>query len=895
MNRIDITKTQHHYHCNNNVVVVTKRDGIQGPPGKEGITPHIDPETFHWFIGDVDTGIYAGMSNTDDITLLYLFDNRESFPSVGNVKDLYLDTETSTIYRWNAFSSTFVMFKADYVKELERAIVEAQTKLNNLEEEALKKPRVIVPGSLILAQSDGTVKCSDITYDELLEKIDEGGKVDFPTNLTPDALLVGSESGGIESSEISRSELIAVIENSKNNVKFVGDVVPNSLVLVDETGNLQGSSVSNDVLLSTIEKANTAARHKGVVVPGAMVYSTSDGNIKSSGISHDALKSLIEDSKNAVKYVGDIKHRSVVLADESGGIDSSDIEYSELVNVIEKSKNSVAFENEVKSNFVVIAGENGGVKSSNVTHNELIAAVRNSKNALRYEGETIPGYVLISGDESTGVKNSSITHNELIAAVKNSQNSVSYEGVVTPDKVVLSTNGGIKSSALGYDELVDAVESSKTAVKYKGTIVPGSLVLSTEDGKIESSGISKTEIVDTIDKAKTAVQRNNAIVSGSLIVGTTDGKVESSNITQTAVETAITKAETAVQYKGTIVPSSLILATSDGKIESSDITHSELLAVIESTKNCVKFDGDIIHNSLVLADKSGNIKSSGKTFNQLIEELKNSGIQADWNETNNDSPAFIKNKPDVVEKTEYDSLVEVVRKKSGFLSTPITGNLVTSDSSGNLYSTTLNVNNVVTADTIVAGSFSDYVIIEEDLVKTVTIPESVMQYITIDVYHNGKLLVPEIHYLWEADDYIDLVGFTANRDDIFSFVGHGVTTTMTPFAGGGIGGCDHSHMNLEVLDGITQEKVDSWDSSTKIFSENGTIISTYLPVATQDTLGVVKSSDGINNVRISDEGIMSVNSIDVSTLVSIDDGVYGGEDYSVVLSSGSSFSYKKIN
>lgn len=811
MNRIDITKTQHHYHCNNNVVVVTKRDGIQGPPGEEGITPHIDPETFHWFIGDVDTGIYAGMSNTDDITLLYLFDNRESFPSVGNVKDLYLDTETSTIYRWNAFSSTFVMFKADYVKELERAIVEAQTKLNNLEEEALKKPRVIVPGSLILAQGDGTVKCSDITYEELLEKIDEGGKVDFPTNLTPDALLVGSESGGIESSEISRSELISVIENSKNNVKFVGDVVPNSLVLVDETGNLQGSSVNNDVLLSTIEKANAAAQHKGVVVPGAMVYSTSDGNIKSSGVSYDALKSLIEDSKNAVKYVGDIKHRSVVLADESGGIDSSDIEYSELVNVIEKSKNSVAFENEVKNNFVVIAGENGGIKSSNVTHNELIAAVRSSKNALRYEGETTPGRVLISGDESTGVKNSSITHNELIAAVQKSQNSVSYEGVVTPNKVVLSTDGGIKSADLGYDELVDAVESTKTAVKYKGTIVPGSLVLSTEDGKIESS----------------------------------------------------------------------------------DITHSELLAVIESTKNCVKFDGDIIHNSLVLADKSGNIKSSGKTFNQLIEELKNSAVQADWNETNIDSPAFIKNKPDVVEKTEYDSLVEVVRKKSGFLSTPITGNLVTSDSSGNLYSTTLNVNNVVTADTIVAGSFSDYVIIEEDLVKTVTIPESVMQYITIDVYHNGKLLVPEIHYLWEADDYIDLVGFTANRDDIFSFVGHGVTTTMTPFAGGGIGGCDHSHMNLEVLDGITQEKVDLWDSSTKIFSENGTIISTYLPMATQDTLGAVKSSDGINNIRISDEGIMSVNSIDVSTLVSIDDGVYGGEDYSVVLSSGSSFSYKK--
>ena len=215
MNRIDLTKTQHHYHCNNNVVVVTKKDGIHGPAGKEGITPHIDPETFHWFIGDVDTGIYAGMSNTDDITLLYLFDNREAFPSVGNVKDLYLDTETSTIYRWNAFSSSFVMFKADYVKELERAVVAAQENLNRLEEEALKKPRVIIPGSLLLAEGDGSVKCTDITYEDLLEKIGEDVKVEFPSNLTPGSILVGSESGSIESSEVSQSELIAVIENTE--------------------------------------------------------------------------------------------------------------------------------------------------------------------------------------------------------------------------------------------------------------------------------------------------------------------------------------------------------------------------------------------------------------------------------------------------------------------------------------------------------------------------------------------------------------------------------------------------------------------------------------------------------------------------------------------------------
>jgi hypothetical protein len=33
--------------------------GQQGSAGADGITPHIDQTTKHWFIGDTDTGVLA--------------------------------------------------------------------------------------------------------------------------------------------------------------------------------------------------------------------------------------------------------------------------------------------------------------------------------------------------------------------------------------------------------------------------------------------------------------------------------------------------------------------------------------------------------------------------------------------------------------------------------------------------------------------------------------------------------------------------------------------------------------------------------------------------------------------------------------------------------------------
>lgn len=203
MNYIDVTQN-HTTHCvRNNTVVVTNREGIQGPPGRDGstpyidkatgnwciagmdtgvlavgkpgetpfinaegywcignvntgviaqatdgITPRIDPETYHWIIGDVDTNVSAravdgitphigengnwfiGIVDTkvaaglseDDITVVHQYDNIIKFPIVGKSKDLYVDTSTMKLYRWDELKGVYLSFKSDYEEDIEEII-----------------------------------------------------------------------------------------------------------------------------------------------------------------------------------------------------------------------------------------------------------------------------------------------------------------------------------------------------------------------------------------------------------------------------------------------------------------------------------------------------------------------------------------------------------------------------------------------------------------------------------------------------------------------------------------------------------------------------------------------------------------------------------------------------
>ena len=68
----------------------------------------------------------------------------------------------------------------------------------------------------------------------------------------------------------------------------------------------------------------------------------------------------------------------------------------------------------------------------------------------------------------------------------------------------------------------------------------------------------------------------------------------------------------------------------------------------------------------------------------------------------------------------------------------------------------------------------------------------------------------------------------------------------------------HEHTNKAVLDGITAEKVTSWDSALHAGD---------IPVATAEALGLVMSSTAENKVSVGADGTMEVNSVNVNKLV----------------------------
>ena len=75
----------------------------------------------------------------------------------------------------------------------------------------------------------------------------------------------------------------------------------------------------------------------------------------------------------------------------------------------------------------------------------------------------------------------------------------------------------------------------------------------------------------------------------------------------------------------------------------------------------------------------------------------------------------------------------------------------------------------------VMGYASEYIQISEEGVTSVTIPESVKNYSIIMVYHNGKLLVKDLHYTVE-EDVLTFIEFTPFKDDVFTFVGFGIVS-----------------------------------------------------------------------------------------------------------------------
>lgn len=86
----------------------------------------------------------------------------------------------------------------------------------------------------------------------------------------------------------------------------------------------------------------------------------------------------------------------------------------------------------------------------------------------------------------------------------------------------------------------------------------------------------------------------------------------------------------------------------------------------------------------------------------------------------------------------------------------------------------------------------------------------------------------------------------------------------------------HEHANKTVLDSITAEKINNWDAAQTNILEAVSIggvdapISEKkvdIPVATAEKLGVVKSSSAKDQIAVSADGIMSINTVSLSKIV----------------------------
>ena len=183
-----------------------------------------------------------------------------------------------------------------------------------------------------------------------------------------------------------------------------------------------------------------------------------------------------------------------------------------------------------------------------------------------------------------------------------------------------------------------------------------------------------------------------------------------------------------------------------------------------------RVDGAIVPNALLIGSKSGKIKSSKYTIEDIF---KNGSV--------------------------------------GLEGDVIPNSLVIANKNGKLECANINFEDVVVRDSIITGAKSEYVEVLEDNVTAVEIPNTIKEYPHISVYQNGKLLIEGMHFSFTESGDVEMLEASAYKNDVFSFVGYGSTTQK---ARSGDSGGGYIPPNKDVLESITQERVDAWDTIT---------------------------------------------------------------------------------
>ena len=214
-----------------------------------------------------------------------------------------------------------------------------------------------------------------------------------------------------------------------------------------------------------------------------------------------------------------------------------------------------------------------------------------------------------------------------------------------------------------------------------------------------------------------------------------------------------------------------------------------------------------------------------------LPEITTSGsAQADLLETDESSPAFVKNKEAVIDIAR-PMVEDLTKNKVEFSGDIIPGAFVVADANGKLKCTTSvpSTGTGSTGTTVVAGVTTTIEVLV-DGETSIAIPDGI-DASNFALYLNGKLIVNSKHY--NVDGNVVKLNSYAYAGDLLTFVGY-----------------KDSVANIDI------------------------------GIATSMRPGLVKSSEGLNRIKVAEDGTMSIDKLDMSCLVT-------GSETTIILNGGS--------
>ena len=260
-----------------------------------------------------------------------------------------------------------------------------------------------------------------------------------------------------------------------------------------------------------------------------------------------------------------------------------------------------------------------------------------------------------------------------------------------------------------------------------------------------------------------------------------------------------------------------------GSLETASEEHASGIALLTETDTGLRKDLDDLKATIdskdfftteeINAIKEG-VSSLGSQIVDINSNIENvNGILTSLETSNQELSNTIS-----AHEEELIAVKEALEEKVSITGSIVPGMIIMAGENGELICSNKSFEGVTFATTNLIAANTRSVIVENSGANSVAKPYGVGK--NYAVYLNGKLLIQDTHYTVK-DTYIELIDFVTYKDDMFTFV---------------------IYAELEEND----------------------------QVATEDSLGMVKSSSGINKITVEEDGTMKISKLYVSSLVNED-------------------------